>query len=280
MPKGIKTVVVGIRVAPTVYARLQQRAEKERRTISGLALLLVEDGLDQEAAPGPRGAANGQRAPVAPPTPAPAVSSQPRPRDAATQREIAEVVPIASPRPEGFAIWNQTPGLGPRVAAVLADLGCNTDADVLLLRDSDIKRHRKCGRLTFRRIKRFQAQLDLAESESLPPVSQSKDQGTNSSLDRPTVKEAAESPATARHNRRRQRMMSSAKHNEFLNELGLSPLPAPDLTSGASGSAGTDELPETCAEGRASPTKGRAGPPRAARRASGARRPALCPAGR
>jgi hypothetical protein len=58
-----------------------------------------------------------------------------------------------------------------REATVLADFGCDSDEDVLLLRNRDIKQHRKCGRLTFRRIKRFQAQLDMAESESLPPVS-------------------------------------------------------------------------------------------------------------
>ena len=63
MPKGIKTVVVGIRVSPTVYARLEQRAERERRTVSAVCRLIVEDALDVPA-PGPAGAATGQPGPL------------------------------------------------------------------------------------------------------------------------------------------------------------------------------------------------------------------------
>jgi hypothetical protein len=188
MPKGIKTVVVGIRVSPTVFARLQQRADRERRTISALALLLVEDGLDQEAAPGLPGAANGRRAPVEPPRPPQAARSPARSRDVATKKKVP-APPMGPEWATRHMRWTAR-GLTSREATILADCGCNTDADVLLLRNRDIKQHRKCGRLTFRRIKSFQAQLDMAESESLPPVS----------------------PATARHNRKRDAQASAAEH--------------------------------------------------------------------
>ena len=154
MSASLPLILIGLALL-VLAAWLLMRLNRKATVIEdGSAPALARDVLDEGAERARRNQALIDAAPAAvKPDPAPVPAPTPEPTPAAEAAPVAEVVPVAAPVVETTPAMTPAPaapatandltrikGVGPKLVALLADLGVTTFAQIAAWSDADVER--------------------------------------------------------------------------------------------------------------------------------------------